>query len=87
MALDSALQPVAALTGTFTGYDETLEALAAAKLIKPGIARIGKFALGAMARPSSSGGRPEIEAPVTLQDSWLYVGPIKLLQLPTIRWN
>jgi len=87
MALNSALQPVAALTGTFTGYDGTLEALVTAKLIKPGMARIGKFALSAMARPSSNGGRPEIKVPVTLQKRWLYVGPLKLLQLPPIHWN
>ena len=87
MALDSALQPVGALTGKVTGYGETLEALATAKLIKSGIALIGKFALGALARTPNSGGRPEIEVPVTLQKSWLYVGPIKLLQLPAFRWR
>jgi hypothetical protein len=87
MALDSALQPVAALTGIITGYNKTLEVLATAKLIEPGIAHMGKFALGSMARPSTTGGQPEIEVPVTLQKRWLYVGPIKLLQLPTIRWH
>ena len=75
------------MTGTITGYGETIDALAAAGLIKSGVALIGKFALGALARTPSSGGRPEIEVPVTLQKSWLYIGPLKLLQLPTIRWK
>lgn len=87
MALDSALQPTGALTGRVTGHGETLEALTTAGLIKPSIARIGKFALGALARTPNGGGRPEIEVPVTLQDRWLYVGPIKLLQVPIIRWD
>ena len=87
MALDSALQPVAALTGTVTGYGETLEALVNARLIKPRMALIGKLALGAMARKSNGGGRPEIEVPITLQKSLLYIGPVKLLQVRTIRWN
>lgn len=87
LALDSALQPVAALNGTFTGYGETLEALVRARLIKPNVGRIGKFALSALARPSRTGARREIRVPVTLQQRWLYVGPVKLLRMPTIRWK
>ena len=87
MALDSDLQPVAALTGSIAGYGETLDVLARARLIKPNVAQIGKFVLGTLARPSRTGRRPEIEVPVTLQKRWLFVGPLKLLQMPTIRWH
>ena len=87
MALDSALQPVAALTGKFTGYSETLDALVAARMVKPRLALVGKFALGAMARPSSDSGQSEIKVPVTLQKSWLTLGTFQLLKVPTIRWD
>lgn len=87
MALDATLQPVGALTGTIAGYGETIEALAAARLIKPGAALVGKFALGALARRPDGGGRPEIEVPLTLQNNWLYIGPVKLLQVPIIHWK
>jgi hypothetical protein len=87
VALDPALQPVAALNGKFTGFDETLQLLVAAGLIKPNIGRIASFALGAMARPSGSGGQPQITVPVTVQDGLLTVGPLQLLRLPNIRWR
>lgn len=87
MALDSDLQPIGALTGTITGHDATLMALVGAGLLKPGMALVGKVALSAFARTPNGGGQPEIEVPITLQDGWLYVGRIKLVQVPTVRWK
>ena len=87
MALDSALQPVAALTGKISGYNETADALVSAKIVKPGAALVAKFALGAFSRTPPGGGRPEIEVPLSIQEGWLFVGPVKLLKLPEIRWH
>ena len=87
MALDSSLQPVGALTGKISGYNETADTLVTANLIKPGAAMVAKFALGALSRTPRGGGRPQIEVPLSLQEGWLYVGPVKLLRLPKIRWH
>jgi len=87
MALDTDLQPIGAMTGTITGHDATLMALVGAGLLKPGMALVGKVALSAFARTPNGGGQPEIEVPLTLQDGWLYVGRLKLVQLPTVYWK
>jgi len=87
MALDSSLQPVGALTGKVSGYNETLDALVTANMIKPGAAMIARFALNALSKTPSQGGRPEIEVPVTLQEGWLFLGPVKLIQIPKIQWR
>lgn len=87
LALDAALQPVGALTGKVSGYNETLDALVTANMLKPGPAMVAKFALGALSRTPSGAGRPEIDVPLSMQDGWLFVGPVKLLKLPRIRWH
>lgn len=87
VALDSSLQPVGAMTGVISGYGETLDILATANIVKPNVAKVGKFVLGALARTPSGGGRPEIAVPLSVQNGWLSVGPIKLLQMPIVRWH
>ena len=64
-----------------------MDALVATGLVKPGHALIAKFALGALARTSSGGDRPEIDVPLSVQGGWLFVGPVRLIRLPTIRWE
>lgn len=87
IALDTDLQPVGAMTGKISGYSETADALVRAKLIKPGAALVAKFALGALSRTPPNGGRQEIDVPLSVQEGWLFVGPVKLLKLPRIRWH
>ncbi|MDC0033187.1 DUF2125 domain-containing protein [Alphaproteobacteria bacterium] len=87
IALNSTLQPIGALVGTVAGYGETIDALVAARLVKPRVALMGKLALSALSGTPVDGGRPEIKVPITLQENWLYVGPSKLLKLPTIHWE
>lgn len=87
MALDRNLQPVGAMTATIAGYDPTMDRLVAAGLVKPGEALFAKFALGLLARAPDSGGPPEITAPVSVQDGWIHLGPVKLLPAPVVRWD
>jgi hypothetical protein len=87
IALDSALQPVGAMTGKVSGHNETLDVLVTANLIKPGAAMVAKFALGALSRTPPGGGRSEIDIPLSIQEGWLFVGPVKLLKMPKIRWH
>jgi hypothetical protein len=87
MALDNSLQPVGALTARITGFDATMDQLVTGGIVRSGEALLAKFALGALARPSKNGGAPEIRASVSIQDGWIYVGPVKLLPAPLIKWN
>jgi hypothetical protein len=87
VALDADLQPVGAMTARISGYNETADALTAAGVVKPGEAMVAKFALGALARKPADGGRPQIRVPLAVQDRWLFVGPIRLLPMPLLRWE
>jgi hypothetical protein len=87
MALDRNLQPVGALTAAIAGYDETMDRLVATGLVRPGAALFAKFALGLLARAPGNGGPPEIRSPISVQEGWIYIGPVKLLPAPVIRWD
>lgn len=87
LALDAGLQPIGAMTAWIAGYNETADALMGAGLIKPGEALVAKLALGALARRPENGGQPQIRVPLAVQDGWLFVGPIRLLPVPPLRWE
>ncbi len=86
LALDAALQPVGALTATFKGFNETLEAFARQNSITRSEADTAQAVLGLMARKPENGGAPELRISVTAQDSKLYLGPIALLTLEPVAW-
>lgn len=86
VALDAALQPVGAMSATISGHAATLDALVAAGAVSPRDGSIAKLLLAALSSPSPVDGEPEITAPLTLQDGYLWVGPARLAPLPRIRW-
>lgn len=87
MALDEELQPLAALTATVTGFNETIDALRAAGAIQQKEADAAKALLNLLAKPPRLlGGPPEIAVPVTIQNQRLSLGPVVLLVLPRIVW-
>ncbi|WP_119461441.1 DUF2125 domain-containing protein [Rhodospirillaceae bacterium SYSU D60014] len=86
-ALDQAMQPVGAMTATVSGHGETIDALVAADIIRPRDGSIAQLILAAMSQPPENGGRPEIRVPLTAQDGYLSVGPVRLIPLPPIRWE
>ncbi len=87
LALDPKLQPVGALTARITGYRETVDALVAAGALRPRDAMTAKIVLGLLAKTPEGGGPPRITAPLSVQDGALYIGPVKLLRLPRIKWD
>jgi hypothetical protein len=87
LALDADLQPVGAMTAQISGFNETADALLAAGLVKPGEALVAKVALGALARTPKGGGQPQIEMPLAIQEGWLFVGPVRLIPVPPVRWE
>jgi hypothetical protein len=87
MALDQRLQPVGALTARIAGYEQTMDRLVAAGAVRAGEALLAKFALGALARTPDGGGPAEITVPISIQEGWIYLGPVKLLPAPPLVWN
>jgi hypothetical protein len=87
LALDGGMQPLFAGTATVRGYGEAIDALAQAGLVAANQAAGAKITLAALAKPAEDGGPPEVKLPLTIQDGFLFVGPIKLAQLPRIIWQ
>ena len=84
VALDAQMQPEGAFTAHLTGYDKTIDALAGAGWLKPGPASLAKLALGITARPGPDG-QPAVDAPLTIQNRRLSLGPAKLGEIPALK--
>jgi hypothetical protein len=87
IALDRSLQPVAAGTLYASGLAETLDAFVAAGMLQEEPARLARFMFAALAKTPPDGGRPQVKLPLTLQDGFLYLGPIRLAPVPPIDWR
>jgi hypothetical protein len=86
VALDADMQPIAALTATLRGWGEILDALGADGTMKSGDVVLAKLALGLLAKPGPDGSS-ELSAPVTIQNSTLYVAKVKTARLPRFTWE
>ena len=60
------------------------EALRAASVMNDTTASLAKIGLALLARTPAEGGAPVLSLPVTAQGGALYLGPVKLLNLPKI---
>jgi hypothetical protein len=87
LALDSANRPLGAMTARIRGYTETVDALAAAGVMRPRDAGTLKIALNLVARRSGSGGPGELNVPITAQDGRLNVAGFSLLALPPLMFR
>ncbi|MAF96017.1 MAG: hypothetical protein CMM60_09730 [Rhodospirillaceae bacterium] len=84
LALDVAMRPIGAFSLRVKGFEEALDRLAGAGVIKPHPAALAKTVLKALARKQGVPGSGEFKVPLSLQDGWLYVGPVPLAKLPPI---
>jgi len=84
LALDDLLRPSAAFDAKVAGLSGTLDALVAAKLIKPDAARLAGVGLLLFARTPPGGGEPELTVPVSALDGEVYLGPIKMGRVPPL---
>lgn len=87
LALDSNLQPIGALSAIVRGFAETVDALVAGGMVRPADGDTAKQVLGLLAKAPKRGGPPELTVPVTLQNGWIYVGPVALAQVSPISWE
>lgn len=86
LALDAAMRPIGAFMLRVKGFEEALDRLAGAGVIKPHPAALAKTVLKALARKQGVPGGEELKVSLSLQDGRLYVGPLPLAKLPPIRW-
>ena len=86
-ALDSGLQPIAALSGTIKGYNLALKAMIDAGLVKPNLGMVARFALRGMSSVFGTQKEDQIRLSLSIQDGYLYVGRIRLIKLPEVIWN
>jgi len=87
LAFDRALQPLFA--GSFAVGDpgQVLDKLAAAGVLAPATVQTAKIMFGALAVTPPGGGMPQVKLPLTIQDGYLYSGPIRLAALSPLDWS
>jgi hypothetical protein len=86
VALDAALQPLGALTATIRGYGQIIDALVATGNLKAGDAALVNLGLGVLAKPAPDG-QYQLDAPLTLQNGQVYLGPVRLARMPSFVWE
>jgi len=87
LALDAALQPIAGLSAIVRGYAETIDALVAHGVVQHDDGETAKQVLSLLAKAPKGGGPPELTVPLTLQNGWIYVGPVALARVAQVSWN
>lgn len=87
VALDGDLQPLAAFAARIQGFFETIDRLAAEKVLPEKDAQTLRTILGLLARPPRAGAPPTLTVPVTVQDRRLFIGPARLATVPAIDWS
>ncbi|HEX4571253.1 MAG TPA: DUF2125 domain-containing protein, partial [Dongiaceae bacterium] len=87
LALDRALQPLLAGSFAVANPGQVLDKLAAAGALAPATAQTAKIMFAAIAVTPPGGGMPQVKLPLTIQDGYLYSGPIRLAALRPLDWS
>lgn len=85
LTLDERLQPVLQMPATMTGHTDFLLELQQRNLVKMQQAMIAGAALTALSKPGEDN-VPTVAANLSIQQSTLYVGPIRVIDVPPIFW-
>lgn len=85
--LDGRLQPAGSGTARLGGHGAALQALTGAGIMTPRGALAAGAMLSLMARPPAGGGPPVVEAPLSLRDRTLSLGPIPMARMPELIWR
>ena len=85
VALDPTLQPVGAFSAVVRGYDEAVDAAVGRGVMTAAQGTAVKLWLGARAEKDEHGFK--VKLPLTIQDGFVSMGPIKLAQVPRIAWE
>ena len=85
VALDDRLQPVGAFSAVVRGYNEAVDAAVARGFMTPAQGTAAKLWLSARAEKDDRGFK--VKLPLTIQDGFLSMGPLKLARLPVLAWQ
>lgn len=85
LALDELLQPLGALTINAHGLPETIARLEQDGMIDARSAKTARLMADGLAKPDAAG-KPTVSVSLSLQQGHLWLGPVKLARLPTLRW-
>lgn len=84
VALDAQLQPLAAMTAEIQGAEQALTAVE--ERLRPNQLAAARSILAMLSRPPEGGGQPVIKAPLSVQNGWVYIGPLKVAPVPRLPW-
>lgn len=87
LTLDAALQPRGRINIRVEGYLILLDMLEEEGLLDEQQATMARVGLQMMAGPPDDDGRSVLEAPVTIQDRRVQIGPVRIATLPEIDWS
>lgn len=85
LALDKAQQILGALTIRAQGLSETIDLLVSQGLIDPNSAKTGRLMAEGLAK-SDDKGRKVVNVALSLQQGFVWLGPIRLTPLPVLTW-
>lgn len=86
VALDAQARPLGAFSTDVRGHSQALDALVSHAVLEQKTATLAKLGLSLLTKTPPEGGAPVLTVPVTAQDGHLYAGPIKIFELPPLRF-
>lgn len=86
LALDDALQPEGAFSAVITGQDAAIDLAVGNGVLPPSNGNIAKAVLGLLAKPGANGEKA-ITVPLSVQQSWIFIGPAAIADMPRIKWE
>ena len=87
IALDEDWRPMGAFSADISGYAAAMDALVETAVLEPKEAAMATIGLALLAKRPPEGGEPVLTVPVTAQSGELYVGPLRIADLPRIRFS
>jgi len=85
LALDGEMRLIGAGTANISGFDQAIEQLVASGHLAARDAPLAKLGFTALAKPDPKTGVATVSLPVTAENGFLYLGPLKIAALKPIR--
>ena len=81
VTLDELMRPLGAFSSRIVGFDALIDRLAAAGRMSEDAAAAARLAFALIAESPAGGGAPVLTVPVTIQDGWLFAGPVRMFKV------
>lgn len=87
VGLSPSLQPEGAFSGRIEGLDQGIDALARQGAITKRQEALVRNSINVLSRPSGLTGNSTPIVPISIQGGNLYLGPVRLMDLPDLKWD